>query len=168
MHNTISIKIIYWSLQNVSHRKPPCPRTSTQATSRDECSGESTSLTADLEQPAYVGQPDTSTSFTTPMKTPTPFTTPMKTNRDDHSYSISHAISSAVLSEIGHLDVFDELTEHMFDCPPDNDHVFTLIKSVAAAYVKIRMHHLTRRMNESISGALVRKKLTKLVLFKHQ
>ena len=158
MHNTISIKIIYWSLQNVSHRKPPCPRTSTQATSRDECSGESTSLTADLEQPAYVGQPDTSTSFTTPMKT----------NRDDHSYSISHAISSAVLSEIGHLYVFDEPTEHMFDCPPDNNHVFTLIKSVAAAYVKIRMHHLTRRMNESISGALVRKKLTKLVLFKHQ
>ena len=80
---------------------------------------------------------------------------------------ISHAISSAVLSEIGHLDVFDELTEHMFDCPPDNNHVFTLIKSAAAAYVKIRMHHLTRRMNESISGALVRKKLTKLVLFKH-
>ena len=81
---------------------------------------------------------------------------------------ISHAISSAVLSEIGHLDVFDELTEHMYDCVPANNHVFILIKSVAAAYVKIRMHHLTRRMNESISGAVVGKKLTKLVLFKHQ
>ena len=59
---------------------------------------------------------------------------------------ISHAISSAVLSEIGHLDVFDELTEHMYDCVPDNNHVFILIKIVAAAYVQIRMHHLTRWM----------------------
>ena len=41
---------------------------------------------------------------------------------------ISHAISSAVRSEIGHLDVFGELTEHMYDCAPDNNHVFSSLR----------------------------------------
>ena len=66
---------------------------------------------------------------------------------------ISHTILSAVLSDIGHLAVFNELTEHMsYDCAADNNHVFILVKIVAAAYVKIRRHHLTRRMNENNSG----------------
>ena len=92
MHvNTISIKIIYSLLQNVNHRKPPCPRTSTQPTSRDECNDESTSLTDHLEHPApaYVGQPNTST--------PAVPTTHTKTHSDDYTYSINESPKSVKL-----------------------------------------------------------------------
>uniref|UniRef100_UPI00358E1433 uncharacterized protein n=1 Tax=Myxine glutinosa TaxID=7769 RepID=UPI00358E1433 len=67
------------------------------------------------------------------------------------AFGISHAISCAVVGEIGYRAVFDSLSEHMFDCEEDNNHVFYLIKSVAASYVKIRMHHLARQMNEKKS-----------------
>ena len=146
MHNTISIKIIYWSLQNVSHRKPPCPRTSTQATSRDECSGESTSLTADLEQPAYVGQPDTSTSFTTPMKTSTPFTTPMKTNRDDHSYSITESPRSVKRKCIIMQDAVTSLQKRLKTSQTKSRRLRTKVASLQTVVKTLKEKHMLKHM----------------------
>ena len=117
MHvNTVSVKIIYWSLQNVNHRKPPCPRTSTQPTSRDECNDESTNSTDHLEHPdpAYVGQPNTNRqhcpwhemwsyerdgrwwgwSFVRGSTVPTTHT---KTHSDDYTYIINESPKSVKL-----------------------------------------------------------------------
>ena len=81
---------------------------------------------------------------------------------------LTHAISSAVLGEVNCHTIFGSLSDHMFDCEADKNHVYILIKRVASSYIKIRMHHLARRKNEKLSGPVVRKQLSKLILFKHQ
>ena len=56
----------------------------------------------------------------------------------------------------------------MKDTEPDNNHIFSLIKAVTHTYTKVRMHHLTKQYTEKAKGRVVRKELTKLILFKHQ
>jgi len=73
-----------------------------------------------------------------------------------------------VLEEVGGKEIFSDLAEHMFDSTPDNNHVFTLIKVVCQCYCKIRMHALAKKCTEKNTGQKIRKKLSKLVLFKHQ
>ena len=84
------------------------------------------------------------------------------------SHGLPHAFCSAVLEEVGHGSIFSSLSDHMFDSPADCNHVFLLVKGIAAAFLKIRMHHLAKQQTEKISGPVIRKQLSKLVLFKHQ
>ena len=84
------------------------------------------------------------------------------------SPGIAAAISTAVLGEVAPDGVFDQLYEHTLNGSPECNHVFLLIKCLAACYIKIRMHHLTKQFNAKISGPKVRKQLSKLVLFRHQ
>lgn len=84
------------------------------------------------------------------------------------STGIASALSSAVLHDVGSRQMFMQLTDHMLDCPPDHNHVFILIKCIAACYIKIRMHHLAKRFNEKMTGPTLRKQLTKLILHRHE
>lgn len=56
----------------------------------------------------------------------------------------------------------------MKDIPPDDNHVFDLVKVISSSYLKIRLHHLAREKTFSITENFVRSKLTKAVLFQHQ
>ncbi|GFN80520.1 THAP domain containing 9 [Plakobranchus ocellatus] len=77
-------------------------------------------------------------------------------------------ISTAVLFNLSHVDLFPELTMHMFDTTVDDNHLAELIQTVAKCYAKIKLHHLGKRLSDSATGPKVRKQLTKLILFKHQ
>ena len=75
----------------------------------------------------------------------------------------------SVLEDINISSIFVDLEEHMLEQSIMDNHVLLLVKAVARSYVKIRMHHIAKEFNESIvKNDRVRKKLTKLVLFKHQ
>ena len=80
---------------------------------------------------------------------------------------IPGALAYAVPEELGGR-VFETLENHMQDMEPDNNHVYPLIKAVTHAYAKIRMHHLVKQRNAQITGKIVRKEMTELILFKHQ
>ena len=78
------------------------------------------------------------------------------------------AVASSVLAGINLSRVFRELGDHMLDCSLQDNHIFVLIKTIAKCYCKIRLPHLGKLATENISDAKIRKKLSKLVLFKHQ
>ena len=64
--------------------------------------------------------------------------------------------------------LFPTLHCHMLDSTPTTNHIFSLARCCAEAYLKIRMHHLGKRYTEKITGQKVRKQFSKLILFKHQ
>ena len=77
------------------------------------------------------------------------------------------ALAHSVLEQTGGS-VFRSLEAHMLDTEPDNNHVFSLIKALALAYCKIRMHHLVKQQSTLITGNKIRKTMSKLILFRHQ
>lgn len=85
-----------------------------------------------------------------------------------HATGIASAISAEVLSMSVQKGAFSNLYNHMFDTSPDYNHVFILIKLISSSYINLRMHHLAKQANSTISGIKVRKAFNKLVLFKHQ
>ena len=56
----------------------------------------------------------------------------------------------------------------MLECPIEDNHVYGLIKLVAKMYAVIRFHHLAKIMNDKDDEQKIRKKLSKLILFKNQ
>jgi len=88
-------------------------------------------------------------------------------DRLPHTSSLLPAITHTVLSVVGNK-CFDSLSSHMFDSTVDNNHVFNLTKCIAHCYSTIRLHHLAKRTTFVISGANIRKDMSKLILFKHQ
>ena len=64
--------------------------------------------------------------------------------------------------------VFKDLDNHVLDSAVDENHVFLLIKILAKCYCKVRLYHLGKETTQKLSGPKIRKKLSKLVLFKHQ
>jgi hypothetical protein len=77
------------------------------------------------------------------------------------------SVCAVVLSEVG-LKAFTALHDHMFDTTAECNHIFNLIKCITTCYCTVRMHHLAKQKTVAVTGPLVRKKLTKLVLFSHQ
>ena len=69
-----------------------------------------------------------------------------------HCKDLEHIVSSAVLANMS----------------ADDNHVYPLVKVIAACFSRIRLHHLGSRVNEEAMGDRVRKQLSKLILFKHQ
>ena len=78
------------------------------------------------------------------------------------------AIASAVLANTLGKPLFPTLDIHMFDTSVEDNHVHTLVKTVAECFARVRLHHLGKCETEKAVGTNVRKKLTKLILFKHQ
>lgn len=48
------------------------------------------------------------------------------------------------------------------------EHHYILLKAAIHCYCKIRLHNLAKKYTEKIQGDLIRKKLSKLILFSHQ
>ena len=81
---------------------------------------------------------------------------------------IPDAIALSVLQDLDISKVFRELDDHMLECSVGDSHVFALISGIIKCYCNIRFHHLGKSKNQEASGPKIRKKLSKLVLFKHQ
>ena len=81
---------------------------------------------------------------------------------------IPDAIATSVLGNINLSRVFRELDDHMVDSAVNENHTFRLIKIICKCYCKIRLYHLGKEFTAKMAGTKIRKKLSKLVLFKHQ
>lgn len=93
----------------------------------------------------------------------------LKTCNDDLQKisDLRNVISTAVMVDTYNT-VFEELLQHMFDCSAEDNHMFTLVKTVSQCYTKVRLYQLGKRFSDKITGVKVRKNLSKLILFKHQ
>ena len=85
-----------------------------------------------------------------------------------HCSGLLGAISTSVLAAFVGSNIFESLTEHMFDSTATNNHVSSLIKYCAECYIHIRMYHLGKIQTEKIQGKKVRKQFSKLILFNNQ
>ena len=85
-----------------------------------------------------------------------------------HGKGIPEAIATVVLGTLKVSSLFTELDDHMFDWTVDDNHVYKLIKKIVKCYCKVRLYHLGKETTADLSGEKIRKKLNKLVLFKHQ
>ena len=81
---------------------------------------------------------------------------------------IQDAIATSVLANINISQIFRELDEHMMDSAVNDNHTFHLVKMISKCYCKIRLYHLGKEFTAKMAGTVVRKKLSKLILFKHQ
>ena len=95
----------------------------------------------------------------------------MLSSTDGHlpqSRGLPNAIAISVLSSTNMATSFEELNEHMFDTTVTDNHTHKLIKAISTCYSKIRFYHLGKCYTEKLYNNKVRKRLSKLVLFKHQ
>ena len=79
-----------------------------------------------------------------------------------------NAISTVVLGNMDHASVFQELNQPMLESAIEDNHVFQMIKLIVKAYCKIRFYHLGDVESSKLAGPKIRKKLSKLILFKSQ
>lgn len=61
---------------------------------------------------------------------------------------------------------FENLSTHILDQEPLNNHLLQLIKHILNYYITIRLHHINKSSNEIDDK--IRSYYTKLILFKHQ
>ena len=81
---------------------------------------------------------------------------------------LSSAITSVVLPVCVDANVFPSLDDHMFDSTCVDNHLFSLIKCCSACYTKIILYHIGKRYTDVLQGDNIRKRLSRLILFKHQ
>ena len=61
---------------------------------------------------------------------------------------LDRVISVSVLRNRRVNRLFNELDDHILDGSVTDNHVLTLMKTIAVCYSKVRVHHLTREANE--------------------
>ena len=84
------------------------------------------------------------------------------------SKGVTGAISMSVMKDLQLKTIFPDLTEHMRETDVTDNHFFNLIKSVCKNYCKIRMFHIGKQITNKISQDKIKKKYSKLILFKSQ
>ena len=79
------------------------------------------------------------------------------------------AIVTSVLADIPVKTTFTSIHFHMAQTGVTDNHIYLLIKAVARNYLKIRLLHIAKEFNQKmLKHDRVRKKLSKLLLFKNQ
>lgn len=81
---------------------------------------------------------------------------------------ITDAIAGAVLSNLQMKSIFKNMEKHMYDSEVTENHVFDLVKKISKRYCNIRLHHLGKEKNSIICQDKIRKRLTKVIIFKNQ
>jgi len=85
-----------------------------------------------------------------------------------HQANTPRVIGRVVLQECVEANVFESLNGRMFNSSCFNNHLLALIKCCSLCFRKIRMHHLGKQCTVMLQAEAVRKRLSKLILFKHQ
>ena len=81
---------------------------------------------------------------------------------------IPDAIALSIWNSINMKTTFKIVDTHMLDTTVNDNHTFTLIKTIFKCYSKMRLYHLSKAIAEMATKNKVRKKFSKLVLFEHQ
>ena len=82
--------------------------------------------------------------------------------------AINDVIAVTVLRNLQMNNIFSDLDSHILDGSVTDNHVASLIKTIALCYCKVRLHHMAREANAKNNGKKVRKTLSRLVIFKNQ
>ena len=82
--------------------------------------------------------------------------------------NIIEKMQTGVLSVIREKDIQFQVPKHVDDPRTDYPHFFILVKKIVAVFVSIRLKHYCKIFRETKLDKKVRKKLSKLVLFKNQ
>ena len=77
-------------------------------------------------------------------------------------------MQTCVLSVIREKDIQFQVPKHVDDPRTDYPHFFILVKKIVAVFVSIRLKYYCKIFRETKLDKKVRKKLSKLVLFKNQ
>ena len=86
-----------------------------------------------------------------------------------HCMGISDAIATSVLSGIDHCKVFRELDDHMRDTAVNDNHVYSLIKTILQTLLlQSQVIPFGKEVTAKLHGKKIRKKLSKLILFNNQ
>ena len=91
----------------------------------------------------------------------------MTDNKLPQGPDVPSAIATSVLSALHDKD-FTGLSDHVLKTAVEENHVFVLIKTISVCYTKVMFHHLSKNKNDQAVGTIVRKQISKLILFKHQ
>ena len=82
---------------------------------------------------------------------------------------MSESLALSVLEDLPMTNIFSELNSHMTDTSVTESQVFMLLKAVIKNYLKNRVHHLAKRMNQNlVRNDRVRQRLTNLIQQKGQ
>lgn len=79
---------------------------------------------------------------------------------------VTSSIVIQVQYDCAEKNLFSELHSRMFDTSVEANPVHILVKTAASMYCQIHLHHLAKR--ETVTGALLRERISKLILFHHQ
>ncbi|KAL3172255.1 hypothetical protein MRX96_013229 [Rhipicephalus microplus] len=63
--------------------------------------------------------------------------------------------------------LFAQLEPHLLNCDPLDNHIYSLSKKIASVYIRTRLHHISRRMNQENCNKNVRTLLTREIIFKN-
>ncbi|KAL3206525.1 hypothetical protein MRX96_039996 [Rhipicephalus microplus] len=72
-----------------------------------------------------------------------------------------------VMTAVFEKALFAQLEPHLLDCDPLDNHIYSLSKKIASVYIRTRLHHISRRMNQENCNKNVRTLLTREIIFKN-
>ncbi|XP_046688695.1 uncharacterized protein LOC124374538 [Homalodisca vitripennis] len=80
--------------------------------------------------------------------------------------NLTEKMTSSVMKKCIGMDLFPG--DHFLDNGPEQSHYVILIKAIAKKYFKLRLHHFSKKFNESIHKTKLRNYLLKTVTFMGQ
>lgn len=72
-----------------------------------------------------------------------------------------------VMTAVFEKALFAQLEPHLLDCDPLDNHIYSLSKKIASVYIRTRLHHISRGMNQENCNKNVRTLLTREIIFKN-
>ena len=81
---------------------------------------------------------------------------------------VTEAVTTAVLKNTQHLNLFSDLHSHQLDTAVEDNHIIILMKQICSYFTRIRLYHLGKEYTAAFSGSKIRQRLTKTILFHHQ
>ncbi|KAL3208591.1 hypothetical protein MRX96_038996 [Rhipicephalus microplus] len=72
-----------------------------------------------------------------------------------------------VMTAVFEKALFAQLEPHLLNCDPLDNHIYSLSKKIASVYIRTRLHHISRRMNQENCNKNVRTLLTREIIFKN-
>lgn len=79
----------------------------------------------------------------------------------------SKSILVDVITAVFEKTLFVDLEPHLLDCDPLDNHIYSLSKKIASLYIKLRIHHISKGINQENCNKNVRTLLTREIIFKN-
>lgn len=76
-------------------------------------------------------------------------------------------ILNLIMREVNFDKLFPQLQDHRTEMAPGDDHIYRLIKIIAACYIKIKLHQKSKIINDSNSKN-IRNRMSRLIIFQNE